>query len=164
MNGEIVLRIATELKEFGNKAFKAGDIETGLDKYQKGLRYLTMWPTPEDSDPPEVWGKLQTLRFTLHNNSALLHNKQKNWRDGNESASKALAIEGISGTDKAKALYRRATAKISQKDDDGAFEDLAQAESLQPGDAAITRDLEAARKRIADKKAKEKAAIKKFFS
>jgi peptidyl-prolyl isomerase D len=163
MNGETIARIAAEIKEFGNKAFKAGDLELGLDKYQKGLRYLAQWPTPEDNDPPTLWPTLQQLRFTMHNNSALLYNKQKNWREAIECATKALQIEGIEGKDRAKALFRRATAKINTKNDEEAVEDLAEAHKLAPADGLIVKELEAVRARITARKEKEKAAIKKFF-
>jgi peptidyl-prolyl isomerase D len=163
MNGETIARIAAEIKEFGNKAFKAGDLELGLDKYQKGLRYLAQWPTPEDNDPPTLWPTLQQLRFTMHNNSALLYNKQKNWREAIECATKALQIEGIEGKDRAKALFRRATAKISTNNDEEAVEDLAEAHKLAPADGLIVKELEAARARISARKEKEKAAYKKFF-
>src|SRR5215471_5526949 len=42
-------KIASDLKEFGNKAFKSGNVELGLEKYQKGLRYLNEYP--ETADP-----------------------------------------------------------------------------------------------------------------
>lgn len=163
MDGAECLRIATDLKEFGNKAFKGGDLEVGVAKYQKGLRYLGQWPTPNDNDPEGQWEAIQALRFTLHANSALLLNKQKSYRDAEESATKALAIEGITEKDQAKARFRRATAKLALKDDEGALEDLVEADKAAPGDAAIVRDLEATRKRIAAKKEKEKAKLRKFF-
>jgi peptidyl-prolyl isomerase D len=163
MNGETVARIAAELKEFGNKAFKSGDLELGIDKYQKALRYLAQWPTPEDNDPKDLWETLQQLRFTMHSNSALLYNRQKNWRDGAESATKALEIEGIQGKDKAKALFRRGQAKVAIKDDDGAVGDFTEALQLAPGDALLVQELEGAKGRIAARKQKEKAAYKKYF-
>jgi len=164
MNGETIGRVASEIKDFGNKAFKEGDLELGLDKYQKALRYLGQWPTPEDSDPKELWGQLQQLRFVCHNNSALLHNKQNNWRDGIESATKALEIEGIDGKDQAKAYFRRATAKTKLKDDEGAVEDLAEAHKLSPDDALIVQSLEAAKANIAARKQRQKEALKNFFA
>jgi len=164
MNGETIGRVASEIKDFGNKAFKAGDLELGLDKYQKALRYLGQWPTPEDSDPKELWGQLQQLRFVCHNNSALLHNKQNNWRDGMESATKALEIKGIDGKDQAKAYFRRATAKTKLKDDEGAVEDLAEAHKLSPDDAVIVQSLEAAKANIAAREQRQKEALKNFFA
>lgn len=164
IDGTTILRIATELKDMGNNVFKSGDIELGLDKYQKALRYLAVHPIPEDNDPINLWTDMQTLRFVLHSNSALLHNKQKNWRDAQEEADKALAREGVDGKERAKALYRRATAKIGLRDDESAVADLTAANECMPGDAAVLRDMEAAKQRILLHKQKEKAAFKKFFA
>ncbi|KAH0612133.1 uncharacterized protein H6S33_010185 [Morchella sextelata] len=164
MDGATILRIGTELKEFGNKAFKAGDLELGLEKYTKGLRYLAEYPVALDNDPPELFKNIQALKFVLLSNSALLQNKQKLYREADESASKALDIPDITGTDKAKALFRRAMAKAALKDDEGALEDLKEADNYAPGDAAILKDLNAAKDRVHAKKEKEKQAYKKYFS
>ncbi|KAL7272157.1 peptidyl-prolyl cis-trans isomerase cpr6 [Rhizina undulata] len=164
MDGETALRIASELKEFGNKAFKGGDLELGLDKYQKALRYVDVYPAPADNDPPELFIKIKALKFTLLSNSALLHNKQKAYREAEESATKALAIENIPGSDRAKAFYRRAQARSALKDEDGALEDLKEAAKLAPGDAAIVADTEAVKKRITARDEAKKAALKKFFA
>ncbi|KAI5795142.1 peptidyl-prolyl cis-trans isomerase-like protein D [Geopyxis carbonaria] len=164
MDGQTILRIATEIKEFGNKAFKNGDNQVGLDKYQKALRYASQWSVPVETDPPELWGQLQALRITLYSNSALLENKEKNYKDGLESASKALAIEGITDKDAAKAHFRRAQAKLQLKDDDGALEDLEIAKKLAPGDGGIINLLDSTKKRLAAIKEKEKAALRKFFA
>lgn len=163
LNGGDCLRIASDLKEFGNTAFKRGDLEVAIEKYQKGLRYLAEWPAPNDDDPKGQWEQIQQLRFTLYANSALLQNKQKDYRDAVDSATKALAVEPTGDKDKAKARFRRATAKIALKDDDAALEDLKEADRLAPGDAAIVRDLEACKKRINDKKEAQKQKLKKFF-
>jgi peptidyl-prolyl isomerase D len=164
MDGATVLKIGTDLKEFGNKAFKAGDIELALDKYEKGLRYVAEYPAPVEDDPPELFQSIKALKFTLYSNSALLQNKQKAYKEAEESATKALAIEGVTGTDRAKALYRRATAKTALKDEDGALDDLKEAHKEAPNDAAIQKDLDAAKRKLAARKEKEKAAYKKFFS
>lgn len=163
MDGSTILRIGTELKEFGNKAFKNNDLELGLEKYTKGLRYLAEYPILVEGDPPELFKNIQALKFVLLCNSALLQNKQKLYREAEEAATKALAIPDITGTDKAKALFRRATAKAALKDDDGALEDLKEANKHAPGDAAVQKDLNAAKERVQAKKDKEKAAYKKFF-
>lgn len=163
MDGSTALRISTELKEFGNKAFKGGDLELGLEKYTKGLRYLAEYPVPVEGDPPELFKNIQALKFILLSNSALLQNKQKLYREGEEAATKALQIPDISGTDKAKALFRRATAKAALKDDGGALDDLKEANKYAPGDAAVLKELAAAKERVQAKKDKESAAYKRFF-
>ena len=161
--GADFVRIANELKEYGNKAFKSGDLNLGLDKYQKGLRYLNDYPIAADEDPPETADQLKTIRFALHSNSALLQNKLKAYDDAKTSASHALDIKGIAPADQAKAHYRRALALVSLKDDEGALKDLEAASKLAPRDPAITKELAAVKKKAADAAAKEKAAFKKFF-
>ncbi|KAF8429734.1 cyclophilin-like domain-containing protein [Tirmania nivea] len=163
LSGPETLRIASEIKDFGNKAFKAGDLELGVEKYQKALRYINEYSTPSDEDPKELWGQLQALKFTLYSNLALLQNKQGNFRDAEGSASKALQVDNIKDADKAKAYFRRGVAHSGLKDDDSALEDLKKANDLAPGDAAVVKELEAVKKKIQDKAAKTKAKLKNFF-
>lgn len=135
----------------------------GLEKYQKGLRYLNEYPTAADEDSPETAEQLKTIRFALHSNSALLQNKLKAYEDARTSASHALDIKGIAPADQAKAHYRRALAIVGLKDDEEALKDLGAASQLAPGDPAITKELAAVKKKAADAAAKEKAAFQKFF-
>jgi len=158
-----IVKIATALKGYGNDAFKKGDLSLGLDKYQKGLRYLNEDPEMKD-EPPETKKAMDALRFTLNSNSALLSNKLKSYDDALRSASTALDVTGVSGADKAKALYRRAVAEVGLKDEDAALKDLEEALKLVPGDPAITKELAGVKKAAADRAKKEKAAYGKFFS
>jgi peptidyl-prolyl isomerase D len=151
-----IVKIATDLKGFGNTAFKAGNLSLGLDKYQKGLRYL--------NEDPSLDKALDALRFTLNSNSALLSNKLKDYNDGLRAASAALEVAGITDAEKAKALYRRATAEIGLKDEEGALKDLEEANKLVPGDAAVVKELATVKKNAAERAKKEKAAYSKFFS
>lgn len=163
MSGEKILEVASKIKDYGNAAFKSGNLDLGIEKYQKAIRYLTEHPVKEENDTDELWNSLQQLRFTCHSNAALLQNKQKQYRDAEESATKALNLE-LGGKDEAKARYRRATARLALKDDEGALEDLKIAEKLVPEDAAIQQHLDLTKKRIAEKKEREKQKLKKFFS
>ncbi|KAI0972334.1 cyclophilin-like domain-containing protein [Xylaria arbuscula] len=158
-----ILQIASDCKDFGNKAFKAGDVLTGLEKYQKGLRYLNEDPDL-DSASEETKTKLAALRFTLNCNSALLNLKLEAWEDAERSAAAALAVAGTSDAEKGKAQYRRGLALIKLKDEDEAVKALQEARRLVPGDAAISKELETVKKAASARLAKEKAAYKKFFS
>jgi peptidyl-prolyl isomerase D len=158
-----VVTIGTALKDFGNKAFKLGNLQLGLEKYQKGLRYLNEDPDlSNESD--ETKKTLQSLRFTLNSNAALLSNKLKEFEDGKRFASSALDIPDLSPADKGKALYRRAIASESLKDEETALKDLEEANKLVPGDAAITKQLATVKKAASDRAKKEKAAYGKFFA
>ena len=158
------VKIVTELKGFGNTAFKAGDLSLGIDKYQKGLRYLDAKPAPGEKDPEDTKKQLESLRFTLNSNSALLSNKLKDFVEGERSASAALAVGGTTDAEKAKALYRRAIAQIGLKDDDKGFADLEEANRLVPNDGAVVKELAEVKKRATERAKKEKAAYSKFFT
>lgn len=158
-----ILKIAGDCREFGNKAFKAGDLSVALDKYQKGLRYLNEDPDL-DGEPAEAKEKMDALRVALNSNAALMNLKLGAWGDTVRAADNALAVASISDKDKAKALYRRGFAQVRLKDEDAALESLEQAKKLAPEDAAVATELAAVKKAAAARLAKEKAALKKFFS
>ena len=158
-----IVKIATDLKGYGNDAFKKGDLSLGLDKYQKGIRYLNEDPSL-DGEPEDTKKALDALRFTLNSNSALLSNKLKDFGEGLRCASAALDVTGITEAEKAKALYRRAIAEIGLKDEDAALKDLEVANKLVPGDAAVVKELATVKKAAVERAKKEKAAYSKFFS
>ncbi|KAF8468882.1 cyclophilin-like domain-containing protein [Kalaharituber pfeilii] len=162
LSGSESFRIASEIKEYGNNAFKAGDLELGIEKYQKALRYVNDSTLNGDSQK-ELWGQLMALKFTLYSNAALLQNKLGNFRDADENATKALEVENITDKDKAKAHFRRGVARAGLKDDDAALENLTKANDLVPGDAAVLKELEAVKKRIHEAHQKQKAKLKSFF-
>jgi len=158
-----VLKIATELKGFGNSAFKANNLYLGLDKYQKGLRYLNEDPSL-DGESEDTKAQLDAVRFTLNSNSALVSIKLKAFDDALRSASAALAVPNITDAEKAKALYRRALAQVGLKEEEEALKDLEEANKLVPGDAAVVKELASVKKVKAERVKKEKAAYSKFFS
>lgn len=158
-----ILKIASDCKDFGNKAFKAGDLSVALDKYQKGLRYLNEDPSL-DGEPADSKDKLEVLRISLNSNAALMSLKLSAWEDTIRSADGALAVASITGKDKAKALYRRGFAQVRLKDEDAALQSLEEARKLAPEDAAINKELAAIKQAVAARLAKEKAAYKKFFT
>ncbi|ORY65390.1 cyclophilin type peptidyl-prolyl cis-trans isomerase/CLD [Pseudomassariella vexata] len=163
LDAQKVLKIAAECKEYGNKAFKSGDVPLALDKYQKGLRYLNEEPELKD-EPADTKTKMDSLRFTLNSNSAMMNLKLDAWEDAERAAASALRVPGITDIEKAKALYRRGLALDKMKDEEGAVKALEEAKKLVPGDVAISKELDAVKKAAAARLAKEKAAYKKFFN
>ncbi|RHZ53641.1 CYP40/PPID family peptidylprolyl isomerase [Aspergillus thermomutatus] len=167
LNAQVCFKIASELKNFGNSAFKKGDLVLGLDKYQKGLRYLNEFPDPDENDPKDLEPQMKSLRFTLHSNSSLLANKLGRYENAQNWATYALEVAAAANAkdaDKAKAYYRRAVAHSGLKDEEGALKDLQEALKLAPGDAGILNEIAKVKKAIKDREAKEKAAARKFFS
>lgn len=164
LSAELVLKIGSELKDLGNAAFKKGELYLGVEKYQKGLRYLNEVP---EADDKALDAQLRAVRFTLQSNSALLATKLKRFNDAKTWATYALENAGAAAAkdaDQAKALYRRAVAEVGLKEEDDALKDLQQAAKLAPGDAAITNEITRVKKLIQETEKKEKAAIKKFFA
>lgn len=167
LNAQVCFKIASELKNFGNTAFKSGDVALGLDKYQKGLRYLNEFPDPDENDPKDLEPQMKSLRFTLHSNSSLLANKLGQFKNAQNWATYALEVADAANAkeaDRAKAYYRRAVAYSGQKEEDEALKDLQEALKLAPGDAGILNEIAKVKKAIKDSEAKEKAAARKFFS
>lgn len=175
---EEVINIVSEIKGFGNKAFKSGELDLALEKYEKGLRYLREHNEPEEGEAPagaaELNIKANILRFTLYSNTALVQNRLRSFRDALKSASNALEHSaaavtggpeaGVSPIERAKALYRRAAARTGLKDDEEASTDLKEALKLAPEDLSIQKALGEAKKRVAERKKREKAASKKLFA
>ncbi|KAL2868629.1 cyclophilin-like domain-containing protein [Aspergillus lucknowensis] len=167
LNAPVCFKIASDLKNFGNTAFKNGNASLGLEKYQKGLRYLNEFPEPEEGDPKDLEPQIKSLRFTLHSNSSLLANKLGQFKNGRTWATYALEVADAANSkdaDKAKVYYRRAVASSGLKEEDEALKDLQEASKLAPNDAAIAAETAKVNKAIKTREAKEKATARKFFS
>ncbi|CBF77209.1 hypothetical protein AN4583.2 [Aspergillus nidulans FGSC A4] len=167
LSAPVCFKIASELKNFGNTAFKNGNIALGLEKYQKGLRYLNEFPEPEENDPKDLEPQMKSLRFTLHSNSSLLANKLGQFKNGKTWATYALDVADAASAkdaDRAKVYYRRAVAESGLKEEDEALKDLEQASTLAPSDAAIAAETARVKKAIKAREAQEKATARKFFS
>ncbi|KYK60579.1 40 kDa peptidyl-prolyl cis-trans isomerase [Drechmeria coniospora] len=163
LKAQKVLAIATDCKAFGNKAFQAGDVSLGLSKYEKGIRYLNEDPDLEE-ETAETKKSLESLRFSLNNNAALLSIKQESWDDAIRFATSALAVAGTSDRDRAKAFYRRGLAQVRMKDEESALTDLEEAHRLEPNDGVVAKELNSVKEKAKARAAKEKAAYKKFFN
>lgn len=163
--GPNILKIAGDLKGFGNTAFKSQDFALAVDKYQKGIRYLHEFPeSPLDNEPAEGSNQLNQLKITLQSNSALCYNKLQKYALASTAATAALETPGVTDAEKGKAYYRRALARGSSKDEETALKDFEQALKFAPGDSAITNELNKMKAKAAERERKEKAAYKKFFT
>jgi peptidyl-prolyl isomerase D len=121
-------------------------------------------PVENEGDDPQTIAALKALRIQFHLNSALVQLKSNKAADAIKSASNALEIEGLSESDKAKAYYRRGQAYGRSKEDDFAIDDLKKALALNPSDAGVLNELNAAKKRQMERREKEKKAFSKMFS
>ncbi|KJA23928.1 hypothetical protein HYPSUDRAFT_184637 [Hypholoma sublateritium FD-334 SS-4] len=167
-NVEIALQIAKAVREIGNKLFKEGKTEEALQKYQKSIRYLDVHPVLPDGSPVELKQSFDSLLAPLLLNSALAAIRTKPETTANSmiaisSATRALNNLPLSNADKAKALYRRASAYTQLKDEDKAEEDLIEASRLVPEDTAIAHELTKIKQQRKEKRDKEKKQFKKMF-
>lgn len=162
LSAQKCIQVASDCKDYGNKAFKAGDIGIALDKYQKGLRYLNEDPDLEN-EPAETKQKMDALRAALNSNAALMNIKLNAWDDAVRAATNAVDVGVLSDKEKAKALYRRGVAYVKLKDEELAIKDLEEAKKLAPEDKAIIAELASVKKAAAERLAKEKKAYRKFF-
>ncbi|KAL3477816.1 peptidyl-prolyl cis-trans isomerase D [Aspergillus californicus] len=168
LSASVCFKIASELKNFGNVAFKSGNVALGLEKYQKGLRYLNSeFSEPEENDSKDLEPQMKSLRFTLHSNSSLLANKLGQFRNAKTWATYALEVAetaSVKDADKAKVYYRRAVADSGLREEDGALKDLKEASNLAPNDAAITAEMARVNQAMKARDEKEKATARRFFS
>jgi len=122
---------------------------------------------PDDS-PPELEESYKALLAPLLLNSALAAVRVQP-RSASDAliavtnATRALNNLDLNNADKAKALYRRALARVVLQDEDQAEMDLKDASQLVPEDTAISSELTKIRQHRKDKRDKEKKAYKKMF-
>ncbi|KAJ7285895.1 peptidyl-prolyl cis-trans isomerase [Mycena rebaudengoi] len=167
-NPEVALRIATQIRELGNKLFKEGKTELALEKYQKSIRYLDVHTLlPEEAT--EMQTSYDALLAPLLLNSALAAVRVQPpsavyANTAVKCASRALTTLKLNPADQAKALYRRALAHSILKDEEAAEKDLSDALAIVPDDKAIAGELTKIKQRRKEKRDKEKKAFSKMFA
>lgn len=143
-------KIATDLKEIGTAAFKAGDYELAQKKYLKSLRYLDLHLTLPERDL-DFEDAITALRLSLLLNSALTGIKSATPAGGRlaiKQCTRVLGMEGdsireegkkaLTNGEKAKSHYRRAMGYLAVKEELKAIEDLKLATTFAPEDTQIS--------------------------
>lgn len=163
-----VFEMAKSIREVGNKLFKEGKLDQALAKYQKAIRYLDLhWPLP-DEGPDELRTSYVELFRPCLLNSALAAVKIQPSSSASSTTAVANTTRAINQfdlkpADGAKALYRRALARVQLKDDEQAEKDLLEAQKLAPEDAAIAAELGKIKEVRKQQRDKEKKAFKRMF-
>ncbi|KAK9056684.1 hypothetical protein SSX86_024046 [Deinandra increscens subsp. villosa] len=152
------LEAVDSIKASGNEAFKKQDYKMALRKYKKAVRYLDVCWEKEgiDDDTSISMGKKKAQMFT---NSAACK-LQLGDADG---ALIDIDFALRDGENNAKAWFRQGQAYMALNEVDNAIDSFKKAKELEPNDAGIKRELKAARKKVADRLEKEKAAYSKYF-
>jgi peptidyl-prolyl isomerase D len=121
-------------------------------------------PTFEDDDPPELEKKFYSFKISCYLNKAACALKLHNWQNAADDTTIVLEMSKyLSDTDKAKALYRRGSAKVGMKDEEEAIKDLQEALKLNPQDAAIIKEITIAKQKIQAREKAQKKAFAKMF-
>jgi peptidyl-prolyl isomerase D len=159
---DTVFKAVREIKEIGTMLFKAGDLKRAFVKYKKAVKYLTDY-FPDDLEKEDL-DTLYKLKVSIYLNIALTANKRYLGREAIEAATEVLEINEISNTDRAKALYRRASGELLAKSEAAAMDDLKEALNYAPGDAAILSLMEKAKTAKLAREDRRRVAMSKLFN
>ncbi|KAJ3411678.1 peptidyl-prolyl cis-trans isomerase cpr6 [Chytridiales sp. JEL 0842] len=174
-----LLKIAGDVKGYGNDLFKKADYKSAIQKYQKAIRYLNeINPSPEDLQDLSLDDKklFFSIKVSSLLNAAMCHLKLTQWSEAAKEAGRVLDLHKtlssrtdalstvVTTTDRTKALFRRGQARNGLKENENAVKDLEAALGLNPEDKMIARELAIAQKAIKDRLEKEKRMYSKMFS
>lgn len=126
---------ATELKEIGNKFFRANQVKRALRKYKGGL---TVWdpknnvPKEKGQDPftPDELVKVNESKLAILLNMAICQYKIEEYSDAVKSCTQAIKIK----RDHLKAVFKRAQAYYMLDDMDEAEKDFIDCQKILRGE------------------------------
>nr|CAD1826269.1 unnamed protein product [Ananas comosus var. bracteatus] len=145
-------------KAFGNDNFKKQDYKMALRKYRKALRYLDVCWEKEEIDEEKSSLLRKTKSIILTNSSAC---KLKLGDLNGALLDADFALREREGN--AKAFFRQGQAFMALNDVDAAVESFKNALELEPNDGGIKKELAAAKKKIADRRDRERKAYSRMF-
>ena len=136
--------------------------------FPESLRYLDVHPVlPEDTKDDlrdAFYAQLTPLLLNLALALLRLGPSTLSATEIVKFTLRALSLPKLSTTDRGKALFRGALAKVILNDEEEAEKDLLEAERIVPGDEAVKKELEKVRAKKKEKRDKEKKAYKGLFS
>ncbi|KAJ7967425.1 Peptidyl-prolyl cis-trans isomerase [Quillaja saponaria] len=152
------LSAVDSVKTFGNESYKKQDYKMALRKYRKALRYLDIcWE--KDGIDEEKSLTLRKIKAQIFTNSSACKLKLGDLKGALLDTEFAMR----DGEDNVKALFRQGQAHMALNDIDGAVESFKKALDLEPNDAGIKKEFAAAKKKITDRRDKERNAYRKMF-
>lgn len=129
-----------------------------LRNYRKSLRYLNICWEKEGIDEDRS-AYLRRMKSQIFTNSSASKLKLGDLKGALLDADFAMR----DGENNAKALFRQGQAHMALNDIDAAVESFNKALELEPNDGGIKNQLAAAKKKIADRRDKERKAFSKMF-
>ncbi|POO03069.1 Cyclophilin-type peptidyl-prolyl cis-trans isomerase [Trema orientale] len=146
------------VKAFGNESYKKQDFKMALKKYRKALRYLDIcWE--KDGIDEDKSSSLRKTKSQIFTNSSACKLKLGDLKGALLDTDFAMR----DGENNVKALFRQGQAYMALNDIDAAVESFKKALDLEPNDAGIKKELNAAKKKIADRRDQEIKAYRKMF-
>ncbi|KAK9948856.1 hypothetical protein M0R45_004415 [Rubus argutus] len=151
--------LVNEIKALGNEQFKKQDYKMALRKYRKALRYLDVCWELEDINEAD--------------SSSLRHTKSQIFTNSSACRLKLGDLEGAlldtdfalrDWEDNVKALFRQGQTYMALNDIDSAVDSFKKALELEPNDGGIKKELQVAKKKVADRSVKEKKAYSRMFN
>ncbi|KAL3722427.1 hypothetical protein ACJRO7_034750 [Eucalyptus globulus] len=146
------------IKAFGNGSYKKQDYKMALRKYRKALRYLDICWEKEGIDEVES-SSLRKTKSQIFTNSSACKLKLRDLKGALLDAEFAVR----DGENNAKAYFRQGQAHMELNDIDAAAESFSKALELEPNDVGIKKELNAAKKKIFERREQEKRAYRKMF-
>ncbi|XP_004288060.1 PREDICTED: peptidyl-prolyl cis-trans isomerase CYP40-like isoform X1 [Fragaria vesca subsp. vesca] len=147
------------IKALGNEQFKKQDYKMALRKYRKALRYLDVCWELED--------------INEYNSSSLRQTKSQIFTNSSACRLKLGDLEGAlldtdfalrDWEDNVKAMFRQGQTYMALNDIDSAVESFKKALELEPNDGGIKKELQVAKKKVADRSEREKQAYSRMFN
>lgn len=159
---ETVFKAVNFLKDLGTKLLKEGNFSKAYQKYIKGTEFLSDF-YPDDLSEADIAEKTK-LNISLFLNASLAALKNKEGKKAISAADQALSFEEIDDKARAKALYRKGSGYLAQKDEDNAQSSFEAALKFSPNDAAVLKGLNDVKEAARVRKEKQRKAMSKFFS
>lgn len=151
------LDVLNMIKHSGNHFYRTGDFVKSARKYKKVSRYYNFFKDREVN----AGDKALLDAFQLVNliNLAATELKLEEFDDVRFSCNAAIKIDA----NNSKAYYRRGIANLQLKNYEIALDDLKMAHTLLPGNRAILKEFERAKKLLLDYRALERVKYKNLF-
>lgn len=152
-----MLDVLKVIKEAGNYFYRSGDFVKSARKYRKLTRYYNFFKdqTTDESDKK----LLDTFQLVNLTNLAATELKLGDFKDVIFTCNAVIKLD----QDNSKAFYRRGIANLELKNYELAIDDLKMAHNLVPGNRAILKEFDRAKKYLLDYRAIEKVKYSKMF-
>ncbi|KMZ59262.1 Peptidyl-prolyl cis-trans isomerase B [Zostera marina] len=145
-------------KTYGNECYKKQDLKMAIRKYRKALRYLDIcWDMTQIDE--EKSGFLRMTKSQILSNSSACKLKMGDLEGALIDSDFAMREKETNP----KAYFRQGQAHMALNDVDSALLSFTKALELEPNDAGIKRELAIARKKIANRRDKERQSYARMF-